>query len=136
VQWSSPNAPCKRDVLGTVVLSILCGHQRYAHIREDKLCPGAAGETDLLANSARYVLWEPEAGDCLRRPGGGNLREKIGEKSPSVRPIELYDTVKLLTGLLLSRIYLRNDRRVRHSVTIACHHFYECQDPCPRLLLL
>jgi hypothetical protein len=32
VQWSSPNAPCKRDVLGTAVLSILCGHQRYAHI--------------------------------------------------------------------------------------------------------
>lgn len=32
VQWTSPNAPTKRDVLGTAVLSILCGHQRYAHI--------------------------------------------------------------------------------------------------------
>jgi len=30
--WKSPNAPCKRDVLGTVMLSILSGHQRYAHI--------------------------------------------------------------------------------------------------------
>jgi hypothetical protein len=32
VSWTSPNAPNKRDVLGTAVLSILCGHQRYAHI--------------------------------------------------------------------------------------------------------
>jgi len=29
---TSPNAPSKRDVLGTVVLAILSGHQRYAHI--------------------------------------------------------------------------------------------------------
>jgi len=29
---TSPNAPCKRVVLGTAVLSILSGHQRYAHI--------------------------------------------------------------------------------------------------------
>ena len=28
----SPNAPSKRDVLGTALLSILCGHRRYAHI--------------------------------------------------------------------------------------------------------
>jgi hypothetical protein len=32
VSWTSNNAPNKRDVLGTAVLSILCGHQRYAHI--------------------------------------------------------------------------------------------------------
>jgi hypothetical protein len=29
---SSPNAPSKRDLLGTVVLSVLAGHWRYAHI--------------------------------------------------------------------------------------------------------
>jgi hypothetical protein len=32
LQWTSPNAPKKRDVLGTAVLSILSGHRRYAHI--------------------------------------------------------------------------------------------------------
>ena len=32
LSWTSPNAPLKRDVLGTAVLSALCGHQRYAHI--------------------------------------------------------------------------------------------------------
>jgi hypothetical protein len=30
--WDSPNAPRKRDVLGTALLSILSGHQRSAHI--------------------------------------------------------------------------------------------------------
>src|SRR5512132_1403867 len=35
----SPNAPAKRDILGTLLLAILAGHQRYAHItapRRDK----------------------------------------------------------------------------------------------------
>jgi Transposase DDE domain group 1 len=32
LQLTSPNAPAKRDVLGTVLLSVLAGHYRYAHI--------------------------------------------------------------------------------------------------------
>ena len=32
LRWESPNAPRKGDVLGTALLSILSGHQRYAHI--------------------------------------------------------------------------------------------------------
>ena len=30
--YTSPNAPEKRDVLGTTMLSVLAGHKRYAHI--------------------------------------------------------------------------------------------------------
>ena len=32
LHYTSPNAPLKRDVLGTVLLSVLSGHRRYAHI--------------------------------------------------------------------------------------------------------
>src|ERR1700688_2530538 len=32
LEYTSPNAPSKRDVLGTVLLSVLSGHWRYAHI--------------------------------------------------------------------------------------------------------
>ena len=32
LHYTSPNAPSKRDVLGTVLLSVLAGHWRYAHI--------------------------------------------------------------------------------------------------------
>jgi hypothetical protein len=32
IHYTSPNAPSKRDILGTVLLSVLAGHKRYAHI--------------------------------------------------------------------------------------------------------
>src|SRR5215472_12100790 len=32
LQLTSPNAPTNRDVLGTVLVSVLAGHWRYAHI--------------------------------------------------------------------------------------------------------
>src|SRR5712691_9543292 len=32
LEYTSPNAPQKRDVLGTLLLSVLSGHWRYAHI--------------------------------------------------------------------------------------------------------
>jgi hypothetical protein len=41
IQYTSPNAPSKRDLLGTVLLSILSGHWCYAHItasRATKRC--------------------------------------------------------------------------------------------------
>ena len=43
LQDQSPNAPKKRDVLGTTMLSMLSGHKRYAHIaalRGDGVLPG------------------------------------------------------------------------------------------------
>ena len=44
--YLSPNAPTKRDLLGTWLLSILAGHRRYAHatsIRGDGVNPGLLG---------------------------------------------------------------------------------------------
>ena len=32
LQYHSGNAPSKRDVLGTLMLGLLAGHRRYAHI--------------------------------------------------------------------------------------------------------
>ena len=46
LHYTSPNAPKKRDVLGPMVLSILAGHGRYAHItavRGDGVNPGLLG---------------------------------------------------------------------------------------------
>ena len=44
--YTSPNAPSKRDVLGTVLLSVLAGQSRYAHItarRGDGVNPSLLG---------------------------------------------------------------------------------------------
>jgi hypothetical protein len=46
LHYRSPNAPPKQDILGTVMLSVLAGHKRYAHIttvRSDNVLPGLLG---------------------------------------------------------------------------------------------
>jgi hypothetical protein len=43
LHYTSPNAPAKRDILGTVLLSVLSGHLRYAHISlgQGWMCTGS-----------------------------------------------------------------------------------------------
>ena len=46
LSYQSPNAPPKEDILGTILLSVLAGHKRYAHvttIRSDSVLPGLLG---------------------------------------------------------------------------------------------
>lgn len=56
----SPNSPHTRDVLGTLLLSILAGHQRYAHItalRGDHVNPQLLGMRKLISeDSMRRAL--------------------------------------------------------------------------------
>ena len=37
LQLTSPNAPTQRDILGTILLSVLSGHTRYSHITTVKM---------------------------------------------------------------------------------------------------
>ena len=53
--YTSPNAPSKRDVLGTLLLSILAGHKRYAHvsgIRCDEVSPGLLGMQSVISDDS------------------------------------------------------------------------------------
>src|SRR6267142_5131 len=53
--FSSPNAPSKRDLLGTVLLSVLSGHYRYAHIttlRCDAVNPRLLGMRKVVSEDA------------------------------------------------------------------------------------
>jgi hypothetical protein len=52
---SSPNAPKKRELLGTVLLSVLSGHRRYAHItalRCDPVNPPLLGMRKVLSEDS------------------------------------------------------------------------------------
>jgi hypothetical protein len=52
---TSPNAPKKRDLLGTVLLSVLAGHRRYAHItalRCDPVNPPLLGMGKVLSEDS------------------------------------------------------------------------------------
>jgi hypothetical protein len=63
---TSPNAPAKRDILGTVLLSVLAGHWRYAHItalRGDGVNPPLLGMRKVVSEDAvRRALKKIPAG--------------------------------------------------------------------------
>lgn len=55
LHYSSGNAPQKRDVLGTLVLAVLAGHWRYAHInaiRADGINPELLGMTGVASEDS------------------------------------------------------------------------------------
>jgi hypothetical protein len=55
LSYTSPNAPDKRDVLGTLLLAILAGHRRYAHItalRGDAVAAQALGMDKVISEDA------------------------------------------------------------------------------------
>ena len=67
LSYSSPNAPPKEDILGTILLSVLAGHKRYAHvttIRSDSVTPGLLGmERVRSADAVRRAFLKGEAND-------------------------------------------------------------------------
>src|SRR5271165_5738701 len=55
LRYLSPNAPRRRDVLGTAMLSMLAGHKRYAHIaarRCDAVLPELLGMKKIVSEDA------------------------------------------------------------------------------------
>jgi hypothetical protein len=55
IHYTSPNAPGRRDVLGTVLLSVLAGHKRYAHIttiRSDSVNPRLLGMKQVMSEDS------------------------------------------------------------------------------------
>lgn len=55
LHYTSGNAPKKRDVLGTLLLSVLAGHCRYAHInaiRADGINPGLLGMSKVASEDS------------------------------------------------------------------------------------
>jgi hypothetical protein len=65
LDYVSPNAPKKRDVLGTIFMSVLAGHKRYAHmssIRCDGVNPALLGMSKVVsADSARRAFKSVDA---------------------------------------------------------------------------
>lgn len=65
LQLSSPNAPKPRDILGTILLSVLSGHTRYSHIttvRTDKVNAPLLGMNKIVSEDSvrRALIKMPE----------------------------------------------------------------------------
>ena len=75
LRYTSPNAPRKRDVLGgSILLSVLAGRWRYAHIsalRGDGVNPGLLGMTKVASEDsvrrALLAMQEEESETWLKR---------------------------------------------------------------------
>jgi Transposase DDE domain group 1 len=66
--WASHNAPGKADVLGTILLSVLAGHRRYAHmtaLRFDGVNPQLLGMSKVCSeDSVRRAFQDVEEAAC------------------------------------------------------------------------
>ena len=73
--FTSPNAPSKRDILGTILLSVLAGHKRYAHItsiRCDNVNPALLGmnkisSEDAVRRALKYNIEESAGAEWLKQ---------------------------------------------------------------------
>ncbi|MGE5945484.1 MAG: transposase [Betaproteobacteria bacterium] len=98
---SSPNAPSKRDILGTLLLAVLAGHQRYAHItalRGDAVNAALLGMRRVMSeDSVRRALAKIDAAsgvEWLQRHLDYTFRPLLGE--PWILDVDT--TIKPLYG--------------------------------------
>ena len=70
LEYRSPNAPSKEDVLGTLLLAVLSGQKRYSHIttiRQDTVNPPLLGMKRVLSeDSARRAFEKIDAESCKK----------------------------------------------------------------------
>jgi Transposase DDE domain group 1 len=101
LNYSSPNASSKRDVLGTLMLGILAGSKRYAHIasvRGDAVAAQALGLSGLVSeDSVRRALKaiEAAAGEAWMRQA---LMVSVREALSRPWVLDLDATIKPLYG--------------------------------------
>jgi hypothetical protein len=101
LHYTSANAPEKRDVLGTLLLSVLSGHWRYSHIsalRNDGVNPELLGMTKVVSeDSVRRglsSLKEDESDQWLKK----HLKASYGPLLEEPWALDVDTTVKPLYG--------------------------------------
>ncbi len=86
LRYLSPNAPSKRDVLGTAMLSMLAGHKRYAHIaalRCDAVLPELLGMKKIVSEDAIRRAFK-----AIDETEGVNRRPKLTpDRRPKLTPV-------------------------------------------------
>ncbi len=90
--YRSGNAPLKRDVLGTLMLGLLAGHRRYAHItslRGDAVAAQVLGMNKIVSDHAalQHVKDAAEQGKATD-PWAGLLRYVSDKIAPTIGPFK------------------------------------------------
>ena len=101
LRYTSPNAPARQDVLGTILLSIVAGHRRYAHIaaiRSDGVNPELLGMKKVVSeDSVRHAFQKAEEEACDKWMTK-HLRACYGPLLEETWVLDIDSTVKTLYG--------------------------------------
>jgi hypothetical protein len=99
--YRSPNAPPKQDILGTLLLSVLAGHKRYAHvttIRSDSVTPGLLGMQRVRSEDAVRRAFQQGAAEDYARWLARHLSHTYEELLNEPWILDMDGTVKPLYG--------------------------------------
>lgn len=99
--WRSPNAPSKRDILGTILMAVLAGHWRYAHItsiRADGVNPPLLGMGKVVSEDSVRRAFMPADGEACARWQVGHLRRCYEPLLCEPWVLDIDTTVKPLYG--------------------------------------
>ncbi len=125
LDYSSPNAPDVRDVVGTWILSALAGHKRYAHVtalRSDGVLPELMGMSKIVSEDSlrRGLAAIPEAAglDWLDGHIDQCTRPLLGER----HIIDIDTTVKPLYGHQEGAVVSYNPKKPGRPSHV--HHTY------------
>lgn len=101
LRYSSGNAPDKRDVLGTLLLAMLAGHRRYAHVtalRGDTVAAQALGMNRIVSEDALRRAMSRMDEDQSRAWLRPSLMESVREALDRPWVLDIDATVKPLYG--------------------------------------
>ena len=99
--YTSPNAPTKYDVLGTLLLSILAGHKRYAHItalRSDGVSPEVLKMRKIISEDAMrrgLARMDAPASEAWLKP---HLMRSVSAALNTPWILDIDTTIKTLFG--------------------------------------
>jgi hypothetical protein len=101
LSYSSPNASEKEDVLGTWLLSILAGHNRYAHVtglRGDGVSREILGMENIVSEDALRRALARMSGEQSRAWLQPQLLDSVGEALKTPWILDIDTTIKPLYG--------------------------------------
>jgi Transposase DDE domain group 1 len=101
LNYRSPNAPPKEDILGTLFLAVLAGHKRYAHIstiRSDSVLPGLLGMKRVRSEDAVRRAFQHGEAESYGEWLGEHLATTYGELLNEPWILDMDATVKPLYG--------------------------------------
>jgi hypothetical protein len=101
LKYSSPNAPPKEDILGTIFLAVLAGHKRYAHIstiRSDSVMPALLGMKRVRSEDAVRRAFQHREAEPYEEWLRKHLTVTYGELLNEPWILDMDATVKPLYG--------------------------------------